>query len=78
MFILNFVLCLVSVSWRMLSWYSGSSPLNLSNTLPTKQLSAICLGKSKLNGGSIIDIDKAKTTLTRVCEITLTGSAPLV
>jgi len=27
MFNLNFQLCLVSVSWRMLSWYSGSNPL---------------------------------------------------
>jgi len=25
---LNFQLCLVSVGWRMLGWYSGSSPLN--------------------------------------------------
>jgi len=32
MFNLNFQLCSVSVSWRMLSWYSGSSPLNYSGT----------------------------------------------
>jgi len=31
----------------------------------------------KLTGSSIIEIDEAKMTLTRVCEITLTGSAPL-
>jgi len=37
----------------------------------------ICLGNPKLNGGVIIEIDKAKTMLTRVCEVTLTGSAPL-
>jgi len=30
MFNLNFQLCSVSVSWRMLSWCSGSSPLNYS------------------------------------------------
>jgi len=27
-FNLNFLLYLVSVLWRTLSWYSGSSPLN--------------------------------------------------
>jgi len=37
----------------------------------------ICLGNPKLTGGSIIEIAKAKTTLTRVCEVTSTGSAPL-
>jgi hypothetical protein len=34
------------------------------------------LGNTKLTGASIIEIDEAKVTLTRVCEITLTGSAP--
>jgi len=28
MFNLNFQLCSVNVFWRMISWYSGSSPLN--------------------------------------------------
>jgi hypothetical protein len=42
-----------------------------------KQLAVICLVNPKVNGGSIIEIDKTKTTLTRVCEVTLTGSAPL-
>jgi len=37
----------------------------------------IWLGNPKLNGGSITEIDKAKITLTRACEFTLTGSAPL-
>jgi hypothetical protein len=41
-----------------------------------KQLSVICLGNPKLTGGSIIEIAKAKT-LTQVCEVTSTGSAPL-
>jgi len=35
----------------------------------------ICLGNPKLNGGSIIEVDKAKTTLTLVCEVTFTGSS---
>jgi len=38
----------------------------------------ICLGNPKLNGGSIIEIDKAKTTLTRVCEVTLTDRDQVV
>jgi len=42
-----------------------------------KQLSVIYLGNPKLTIGNITEIDEAKTTLTRVCEITLTGSAPL-
>ena len=35
------------------------------------------LRKPKVNGGSTIVIVEAKTTLTRVCEVPLTGSAPL-
>jgi len=37
----------------------------------------ICLGNPKFSGGSITEIDEAKTKQTRVCEVTLTGSAPL-
>jgi hypothetical protein len=37
----------------------------------------ICLGNPKLNGGSITEIGEAKTTLTLVYEITLTGSVPV-
>jgi len=37
----------------------------------------ICLGDPKLNGGTIIEIDKAKTTITRACKVTLIGSAAL-
>jgi len=40
-------------------------------------LSVICLGNPKVNGKSITEIDKAKTKLTRVCEVPLTGRAPL-
>jgi len=40
-----------------------------------KQLSLICLGNSKLTGGSITEIVEAKATLTRVRKITLTDSA---
>jgi len=40
-------------------------------------LSVICLGDTKLNGGSITEIDKAKTRITQVCKVTVTGSAPL-
>jgi len=42
-----------------------------------KQLSVNCSGNPKLTGGSIIKIVESKTTLMRVYEITLTGSAPL-
>jgi hypothetical protein len=41
-----------------------------------EQISEICLGNPKLTGGSITEIE-VKTTLKRVFEITLTGSAPL-
>jgi hypothetical protein len=34
-----------------------------------------CLGNPKLTGGSITELDEAKTTLMQVCEVTLTGSA---
>jgi len=37
----------------------------------------VILGNAKLNGGSITEIGEAKTTPTRVCEVTLTGDAPL-
>jgi len=37
----------------------------------------ICLGNTKLNFGSIIEIEKAKTPLTGVCKVSFTGSAPL-
>jgi hypothetical protein len=37
-----------------------------------KRLSVICLESSKLNGGSTMAIAEAKTTLTRVYEVTLT------
>jgi len=40
-------------------------------------VSVICLGNPKLTGGSITEIADAKTALTRVHEIPLTGSAPL-
>jgi len=40
-----------------------------------KQFSAICLGNSNLNGGSITEIDKDKTMLTRVYKVTLTDNA---
>jgi len=36
-----------------------------------KQLSVICLRNPKLNGGSITEIDMAKTTIRPVCEVTL-------
>jgi len=31
----------------------------------------MCLRNPKLNGGSITEIDMAKTTITRICEVTL-------
>jgi len=37
----------------------------------------ICLGNPKLTGGRITEIVEAKTMLTQVCEITITGSGPL-
>jgi len=37
----------------------------------------ISLGNAKLTVGRTTEIEEAKTTLTRVCEITLTSSAPL-
>jgi hypothetical protein len=43
-----------------------------------KQLSVICLQNPKLTGGSINEKNEAKTMLTQLCEVTLTGSAPLV
>jgi len=36
-----------------------------------------CLENPKLTGGSITEFDEAKTMLTRVWEVSLTGSAPL-
>jgi len=42
-----------------------------------KQLSVICLGNPKLTGGSTTEIVEAKTVLTRVYNIPLTGSARL-
>jgi len=40
-------------------------------------LSVICFGNPKLTRGSITENDEAETTLTPVCEVTLTGSVPL-
>jgi len=43
----------------------------------TMLLSVICLGNPKLTVGSFTEFVEAKTTLTRVSEITLTESASL-
>jgi len=40
-------------------------------------MSVICFGNAKLTRDSITENDEAKTTLRLVCEVTLTGSAPL-
>jgi len=36
-----------------------------------------CSGNPKLTSGSITEFDEAKVMLTRVCEVPLTGGAPL-
>jgi len=42
--------------------------------LEQNQLSVICYGKPKLNGGSTIKSEKAKMTLVRTGEVTLSYS----